>query len=87
MKNETHLGELIRWRCERAEAEAPPAPSAAILLGLARPSRVNLMESYEAYVASLNWSKLLNLKTTPAAGLVIDEATDTMPDAALLSQG
>jgi hypothetical protein len=37
MKSEVTIEQLLRWRLARAEAEAPPAPSAARLLELARP--------------------------------------------------
>jgi hypothetical protein len=37
MKPEISLEQLLRWRLARAEAEAPPPPSAAQLLELARP--------------------------------------------------
>ena len=37
MNTKLPIEELLRWRLARAEAEAPPAPSAARLLELARP--------------------------------------------------
>jgi hypothetical protein len=37
MNTETFVEQLLRWRLERAEAEAPPAPRAARLLELSRP--------------------------------------------------
>ena len=37
MKRATDIASLLQWRAQRAEAEAPPAPSAAGLLKLVRP--------------------------------------------------
>jgi hypothetical protein len=87
MKNETRLGELLRWRFERAEAEAPPAPSAAILLGLARPNRVKRPDKYEDYLEPLNPGKIVNSETTPEADSIIFAAIEATPAEALSSQG
>ena len=37
MRSKIPVRKLLRWRLEKAKAEAPPAPSAARLLALARP--------------------------------------------------
>lgn len=37
MKKATDIGNLLQWRRQRAEAEAPPAPSGAHLLRLVQP--------------------------------------------------
>ena len=53
MKTEIPLEQLLRWRLERAEAEAPPAPRAAHLLELARPWWETWPEKFQPLVEQL----------------------------------
>ena len=53
MSNEISVGQLLRWRAARAEAEAPPAPRAARLLELARPWWETLPERFQSLVERL----------------------------------
>ena len=53
MSNEISVGQLLRWRAARAEAEAPPAPRAARLLELARPWWETLPERFQSRVERL----------------------------------
>jgi hypothetical protein len=56
MNNETLMAELLRWRLAQAEADAPPAPSAARLLELTRPWWETWPERFRSQV-----ERLLNL--------------------------
>jgi hypothetical protein len=87
MKNEIHLGELLCWRFERAGAEAPPAPSAARLLGLARACWEKWPEKYEGYVEPLNLSKIVNSNARPEAHCVVSAAMDATPAETRSKQG
>ena len=53
MNSNTPIEELLRWRLQQAEAEAPPAPSAARLLALSRPWWEALPERFNALVERL----------------------------------
>src|SRR5688572_7279321 len=53
MSNEISVGQLLRWRAARAEAEAPPAPRAARLLELARPWWEALPARFQSLVERL----------------------------------
>jgi hypothetical protein len=53
MKTEIPIEQLLRWRLERAEAEAPPAPRAARLLELARPWWETWPEKFQSLVEQL----------------------------------
>jgi len=53
MKTEIPIGQLLRWRLSRAEAESPPAPRGARLLELARPWWEVLPERFEELIARL----------------------------------
>jgi hypothetical protein len=53
MKTEIPLEQLLHWRLERAEAEAPPAPRAARLLELARPWWETWPEKFQSLVERL----------------------------------
>jgi len=86
MKNETRLGELLHWRFERAEAEAPPAPGAVALLGLARP-RGKWPEKHDGYIEPFNLNKIVSGKTMPEANSIFFAAIDTTPAEALSRQG
>src|SRR5688500_15899946 len=54
MKTETSLEKLLRWRLSQAEAEAPPAPTAARLLEMARPWWEAFPEQLSALLARLS---------------------------------
>ena len=87
MKNEIHLGELLRWRFERAEAEAPAPANAATLLGLARPKWEKRPQKYEGYVEPLNLSKIINGNATSEAHFAICATMDATPAEAPSRQG
>jgi hypothetical protein len=53
MKREFDIEQLLRWRVERGEATAPPAPSAARLLDIAQPWWEVLPKRFEGYVRQL----------------------------------
>ena len=53
MKRQFDIEQLLRWRLERAEAEAPLPPRAARLLEIARPWWEIWPERFEAYVRRL----------------------------------
>jgi hypothetical protein len=53
MKPEKNVGELLRWRLEQARREAPPAPSVAQLLELARPWWEKCPEKFQSQVERL----------------------------------
>jgi hypothetical protein len=53
MRKGMPIDELLRWRLEQAEAEAPPSPSAARLLDLARPWWETLPERFAELVERL----------------------------------
>jgi hypothetical protein len=53
MKSGIPIEELLRWRLEEAEAEAPPPPSAARLLDLSRPWWEALPERFAELVERL----------------------------------
>ncbi len=54
MKTEIPIVQLLRWRLERAEAEAPSAPRAVRLLELVRPWWVTWPEQFRSFVDRLN---------------------------------
>ena len=53
MTTKITLAELLRWRLEQAEKEAPPAPRAARLLEIARPWWETCPEKFRALVQQL----------------------------------
>ena len=53
MSPESSIQELLRWRLERAEADAPPAPRARQLLDAARPWWDVWPERFQAYLERL----------------------------------
>ena len=53
MKPEIPIEQLLRWRLAEAEADAPPAPSAARLLALARPWWETWPEQFQSMVERL----------------------------------
>ena len=53
MTPDTQITQLLRWRLEQFEAEAPPAPRAARLLALVRPWWETWPEMFQAMVARL----------------------------------
>jgi hypothetical protein len=53
MKNKVSISELLQWRLSQAEAEAPPAPSAARLLEMARPWWETWPERFRSLVGRL----------------------------------
>ena len=54
MTTKIPVEQLLRWRLERAEAEAPPAPRAARLLELARPWWETWPERFQSFVGRLS---------------------------------
>jgi hypothetical protein len=58
MSGHVPVEQLLRWRLARAEAEAPPAPSAAHLLELARPPWERWPARFEALVSRLSAMRL-----------------------------
>src|SRR3979409_1189700 len=54
MKTKISIEQLLRWRLERAEAEAPPAPRAARLLELTRPWWETWPEKFQSFVDRLS---------------------------------
>jgi hypothetical protein len=54
MKTKIPLEQLLQWRLAQAEAEAPPAPSAARLLELARPWWETWPEHFRSLVERLS---------------------------------
>ncbi len=54
MKTEPTIEQLLRWRAAHAEAEAPPAPRAALLLELARPWWQRCPEKFAVLVAGFD---------------------------------
>lgn len=58
MKKSVAVENLLRWRRERAESEAPPAPSAVHLMKLARPWWELLPERFAASVRRLSTIQL-----------------------------
>ncbi|HKH91834.1 MAG TPA: hypothetical protein VKA54_08525 [Gemmatimonadaceae bacterium] len=70
MSSEYDVERLLRWRSARAEADAPPAPSARQLIALARPWWERLPEQFAAYVERLRGQQLVyaHAATTPTQG-------------------
>jgi hypothetical protein len=70
MSSEYDVERLLRWRSARAEDDAPPAPSARLLIALARPWWERVPDRFAAYVHRLQGLQLVyaHAATSPAQG-------------------
>jgi hypothetical protein len=65
MRRKASIERVLRWRFEVAKGEAPPPPSAARLLELARPWWEKWPEMYQKCVEQLRRSQIGNGQSTP----------------------
>ena len=65
MKKKISVEKLLRWRFEKARAEAPPAPFAARLLTFARPWWEASPEQFQSAIRRLSSIQIVRVRPTP----------------------
>src|SRR5215217_1577728 len=70
MTSDANVARLLVWRSARAESDAPPTPSARLLISLARPWWERLPGQFAAYVERLQGLQLVyaHAASSPSQG-------------------
>jgi hypothetical protein len=78
VKKKISVKKLLSWRLEKAKAEAPPAPSAARLLALARPWWETSPERFQLAVRRLNSIQIAHALPIPKSRSPIQGPVPTL---------